>query len=89
MDILRDYFPKKNLENNTFNSIEGATALKLDEKFEINEQEQNALIYKFIEKISEPENKICNQEEDTNIPTGVSIESASYMESNNNEILLK
>ena len=32
------------IENNTFNSIDGATALKLDEKFEIDEQQdQNDL----------------------------------------------
>ncbi len=78
-------FPKNNFEQNIVNSIDGATALKLDERYEIkSDQEQNALIDSFE---SSEENKISeesinksniNQE----IPTGVSIESAAYMEKN-------
>ena len=67
------------------NSIDGATALKLDETYEIkNNEEQNALIDSFE---SNEENKIAeysttqsNIKEE--IPTGVSIESASYIEKN-------
>ena len=68
-------------ENNTFNSIEGATALKLDEKFEVNEQEQ--MITENIEQnqnISENE-MTMNEIDANNIPNGVSMESATYIES--------
>ena len=44
-----------NIENNTFNSIEGATALKLDEKFEIEKQEQNSTVNNLVQ--SAPENE--------------------------------
>ena len=41
-------FSKTNLEQNVINSIDGATALKLDESFEIkSNEEQNALIDSF------------------------------------------
>ena len=69
------------------NSIDGATALKLDETYEIkNNEEQNALIESFE---SDEENKIAEQTSPIStspeeIPAGVSIESASYMEHNDN-----
>ena len=73
------------IENNTFNSIDGATALKLDEKFEANQETpQHSFINDIEQGVSEPENKnFVNQKEDENIPSGVSIESASYIEQNN------
>jgi cell division protein FtsZ len=69
-------------ENNTLNSIEGATALKLDEKFEINNQEQ--LIAENNDQSSAiSENEVSMSETDTNnIPNGVSMESATYIETN-------
>ena len=76
------------IENNTFNSISGATALKLDEKFEINNEEEQKSIADDLE-VKSPELKSdsdfngLNLEKD--IPTGVSIESASYIESNSKE----
>ncbi len=76
--------PNHNLENNTFNSIEGATALKLDEKFEVNEQDQHSLMNNFEENI--PESK--TEMDVDNIPTGVSMENASYMESNDETNLI-
>ncbi len=81
-------FSKNNIETNVVNSIDGANALKLDQSFEIkNSEEQNAVIDNFE---SEEENKIEEERSiQTNnteeIPTGVSIESASYME-NSGEI---
>ncbi len=78
-------FAKNNIEQNLINSIDGATALKLDENFEIkNSEEQNTLINSF------ERNEEKNIAEETNssernfdeIPSGVSIESASYMENN-------
>ena len=44
-------FLKNNIEKNVINSIDGATALKLDENYEIkNSEEQNALIDSFENK---------------------------------------
>ena len=41
-------FSKNNMDQNTLSSIDGATALKLDESFEIkNNEEQNAFINNF------------------------------------------
>ncbi len=77
-------FSKNNMEQNIVSSIDGATALKLDENYEIkNSDEQDTLINNF--EINE-ENKIAeenlmNKEVSEEIPTGVSIESTSYMES--------
>ena len=75
------------IDKNIVNSIDGATALKLDESYEIkSSEEQNTLINDFE---SSEENKILEDEmEQRNfndeIPTGVSIESASYIEKNDN-----
>ncbi len=80
------------MENNSFNSIDGATALKLDESYELEEDHNNSF--------SEVENNLANANltgtrsdniQNTikeNIPSGVSIESASYIENQNvnNEI---
>ena len=64
------------IENNTFNSINGATALKLDEESEYiqknNEETSTPMPQQELEKVGE-------------LATGVSIESASYME-NNSEV---
>ena len=78
------------VEKNVVGSIDGATALKLDESYEIkSSEEQSNLIDNFE---SNEENKISEdillrkslKEE---IPSGVSIESASYIEKNNDSIL--
>ena len=74
------------VENNTLNSIDGATALKLDENYRV-EEEKN-------QQLNNIENELINHSLDTsneinpasnNIPEGVSIESASYIENNNLE----
>ena len=67
------------MESNTLSSIDGATALKLDENFEYDEQEQNKSINNFEENFvkSSEQTETLN-----NLPSGVSIESASYMENN-------
>ncbi len=74
------------VENNTLNSIDGATALKLDESYQFKEQEQ-------ISSINNSDNNLENEnligvstereKVSSDIPSGVSIESASYIESNN------
>ncbi len=78
------------IENNTFNSIHGANALKLDEKFEINEEEQPSIINNLEQSTLEPELENDSNTVGTkvdNIPTGVSMENASYMESNDDDFL--
>ncbi len=79
-------FSKNNIDQNILNSIDGANALKLDESYEIkNSEEQNALMDSFESK---EEREIADEaltkpnalEE---IPKGVSIESASYIEKSN------
>jgi len=73
------------IENNTISSIDGATALKLDESYELEEQEQNDSINN--ESHLDNENLLdqANQIESSsdNFPSGLSIESASYIENNN------
>jgi len=66
-------FSNRNLDQNVMDSIDGANALKLDEKFEINEDDQNLSIENFDPSII--------KEAEGNIPTGVSMENASYIES--------
>ena len=73
------------MEQNVVNSIDGATALKLDESYEIkNSEEQNAVIDSFEnnEESQIVENSLDQNNNADEIPTGVSIESASYMENN-------
>ena len=84
-DLSKNLFSNSNIEQNVVNSIEGATALKLDENYEIkNSQEQNALIESFESKeesqIADEFQKSFTKSEE--IPAGVSIESASYIENN-------
>ena len=76
------------VENNTFNSIDGATALKLDESYELQEEEQSNSINNVQDHLKN-ENFIGSsievEKDSGDIPSGVSIESASYIESNNFE----
>ena len=80
-------FSGSQLDKSISSSIDGATALKLDESLEIkNTEEQTAAIDTFE---SLEENQIARGIETLNnrpedIPSGVSIESASYMENNLN-----
>ena len=79
-------FSKVNTEQNIVSSIDGATALKLDESYEIkNSEDQSALIDSFEsdEEDKIKEEALLNNINNDEIPTGVSIESASYMENNN------
>ena len=74
------------VENNTLNSIEGATALKLDESYQLDEEEYNRSTNN-IENLSESESLMKKQNNSNltsnDLPSGLSIESASYMEHNN------
>ena len=86
--VSDNLFTQSNLDQNIVSSIDGANALKLDENYEIkNSDEQNALMDSFE---SNEENEIAaetlsNLNSKDEIPSGVSIESASYIE-NNKEI---
>jgi cell division protein FtsZ len=73
------------VENNTLNSIDGATALKLDESFEIQKEEvQNVEINSFEKSLEDPQSEKITPDFINEIPSGVSMESASYMENNVN-----
>ena len=78
---------KQRMETNTLNSIDGATALKLDESYQIEEQELNSSIKKFESQLQEENvaqsTSEKNEQVPDTLPSGVSIESASYMENNN------
>ena len=71
------------VDSNAITSIDGATALKLDESYEVNE-EQDVTVNNFGNNANDHqvENTLPNQEEINNIPSGVSMESASYMDNN-------
>ena len=76
------------IENNTLSSIDGATALKLDERYELEEQEQvvNNSTNNELDQLDSQnlQKTLAETEHVTNdLPTGVSIESASYMENSN------
>tara|TARA_E500000178_G_scaffold11092_1_gene10892 strand:- start:64 stop:645 length:582 start_codon:yes stop_codon:yes gene_type:complete len=74
------------VENNTLGSIDGATALKLDESYQIQEEKQSSSLNN-VENDLENESLIGALTEaekiSSDIPSGVSIESASYIERNN------
>ena len=73
-DNLFSHNPR--MDSNTLNSIDGATALQLDESFQLDEDQNNFEAENLIKTSEE------NIETSENIPSGVSIESASYIESN-------
>ncbi len=76
------------VENKTLNSIDGATALKLDESYEL-EEEENSLnnFENHLFNENSKEAATNNDQELDNVSPGVSIESASYIENNNIEEL--
>jgi cell division protein FtsZ len=74
------------IENNAISSIDGATALKLDEDYELKEQEMDISINNtdnqpIQESFAETSKE--NEQELNNFSSGISIESASYIENNN------
>ena len=74
------------VENNTLASIDGANALKLDESYQLEEDDLNTPVDS-VE--SQPDKQVFNQtlikseQANDNLPTGLSIESAAYMENSN------
>ena len=69
-------------ENSTINSINGATALKLDQKYEVNEDQKAEIAFENTLENPTLESSISNDEALNGITSGVSMESASYMENN-------
>ena len=70
-------FKNPNIENNTINSIDGATALKLDEQLEIDTNPSSMSQSSLLQKTNE--NAKSNNDPS---PHGISIENASYIENN-------
>ena len=69
---------------NALSSIDGATALKLDESYELDEQNDTfKTTENDIENKTPMQSLNDSEHELSNIPSGVSIESASYMENHN------
>ena len=80
-------FSGSQLDKSISSSIDGATALKLDDSFEIKNTEEQTDAINTFESLEENQiargiETLNNRSED--IPSGVSIESASYMENNSN-----
>ena len=85
-NFSENLFSKNNLEKNVINSIDGATALKLDESYELQEEQETNSIGEFeknLENNNSVELKTAGEQDLTSITSGVSIESASYIENNN------
>ena len=74
------------VDSNTLGSIDGATALKLDESYEINEDQNVAINFENTLEEQTSENSISSNEVLNDIPSGVSMESAAYMENSINEV---
>ena len=76
----------KRFDNNTLGSIEGATALKLDETYEINEENKTTIDFENALNEEQAADTHFKEQELNDIPSGVSMESAAYMENNTNEV---
>ena len=72
------------VDRNTLGSIEGATALKLDESFEIDEEMNASNNFDGFLDNQESEDASPNDKKINDISSGVSMESAAYMENNVN-----
>ena len=73
------------VENNTLGSIDGATALKLDESYEINEEHNSEINFESASSNQQSEDIETDLNGFSKIPTGVSMENAAYIESNVDE----
>jgi cell division protein FtsZ len=73
------------LDNNALNSIDGATALKLDESYEVNEEQNADINFENTFNTENSESTISKNDSFNEIPSGVSMENAAYVENNMNE----
>ena len=74
------------LDSNALNSIDGATALKLDESYEVNEEQNTEINLDNTFNNQKLESSSIDEEASNDIANGVSMENAAYMESNINGI---
>ena len=74
------------VDSNALSSIDGATALKLDESYEVNEDQNAAINFERNLNDQTSENNITNDGALNDITSGISMESAAYMENNINEV---
>jgi cell division protein FtsZ len=71
------------IDNSTIGAIEGSTALKLDESYEANEEQASTINIEDPIDNHQPESRVFSNEEMLNdIPSGVSMENAAYVENN-------
>jgi cell division protein FtsZ len=73
-------------DSNTLNSINGATALKLDESYEVNEEQNTTINFQTLLDEEQSEEASTSENVLNDIPSGVSIENTSYMEKNINDV---
>jgi cell division protein FtsZ len=73
-------------DSNALNSIDGATALKLDESYEVNEEHDAAINFENTIDNKHSDSIIYDKEKLNDIPSGVSMESAAYMENTINDV---
>ena len=78
-DNLFSHNPR--IDKNTLSSIDGATALQLDENYELDEDQSDLI--RDVENENSLETASQNDQVKHNVPKGVSIESASYIENHN------
>ena len=71
-------------DSNAINSIDGATALKLDDSYEVNEEQNLSINFENSLDNQQSESTGLSEEELNNISSDVSMESASYIENNIN-----
>ena len=74
------------VDSNALNSIDGATALKLDESYEVNEEHNAAINFENTIDNKNSESMKSDEEKFNDIPSGVSMESAAYMENAINNV---
>tara|TARA_Y100000768_G_scaffold359489_1_gene316043 strand:+ start:122 stop:1606 length:1485 start_codon:yes stop_codon:yes gene_type:complete len=73
------------MDNSTLGAIDGATALKLDESFEIKDESQKDVINDASTSLNEKMPNVETENNFSEVPAGVSIESASYIENSSLE----
>ena len=73
-------------DSNTLSSINGATALKLDESYEINDEQNTEINFENTLHNQQSESMISDEKTLNDISSGVSMESAAYIENTINDV---
>ena len=74
------------VDSNTLSSINGATALKLDESYEINDEQNTEINFENTLDNQQSESMISDEKTLNDISSGVSMESAAYIENTINDV---